>query len=142
MESEGENTMTGRHRGVVTLLLREANVLRFWCPPHQVDLVVQDATNKTDSGHFYKTAHGISLLLRKKYPLLMAMGAKYPKNTIRWLALKFLFIYCCRTGAHFLAILRIGRSTHPLRSGGLWKRRYSLFCSPSLSFKGPLRRRS
>jgi hypothetical protein len=41
-----ENTMTGPHRGVVTLFGKECNnqVFRIWCVPHQLDIVVKNAT--------------------------------------------------------------------------------------------------
>jgi hypothetical protein len=48
--SDGENTMTGRTGGVVTLLERQCTnpVLRVWCVPHQLDLVVKTATVGVD----------------------------------------------------------------------------------------------
>jgi hypothetical protein len=57
--SDGENTMTGRTGGVVTLLERQCTnpVLRVWCVPHQLDLVVKTATVGVDDGEFYKAAH-------------------------------------------------------------------------------------
>jgi len=93
--SDGENTMTGRHGGVVTLLSIEASnkILRVWCPPHQVDLVVKDATKGADGGDFYKTAHTVSVHLRKQYNLISDMGKKCPKDTTRWLALEGLLLF-------------------------------------------------
>jgi hypothetical protein len=43
ISSDGENTMTGRHVGFVTRMANEAAnpVLRIWCPPHQIDLVLK-----------------------------------------------------------------------------------------------------
>jgi hypothetical protein len=43
ISSNGENTMTGRHAGFVTRMANEAAnlVLRIWCPPHQIDLVLK-----------------------------------------------------------------------------------------------------
>jgi hypothetical protein len=64
--SDGENTMTGRTGGVVTLLERQCtnHVLRVWCVPHQLDLVVKAATVGVDDGEFYKAAHAFSVLLQ------------------------------------------------------------------------------
>ena len=48
VSTDGENTMTGRHSGLATLLEREASnrVRRFWCAPHQIDLKVQGVTKR------------------------------------------------------------------------------------------------
>jgi hypothetical protein len=47
MSSDGENTMTGCHAGLVTRMVAcaENPVLRIWCPPHQIDLVVKQWGN-------------------------------------------------------------------------------------------------
>jgi len=44
---DGENTMISRHASVVTLLENEClnPVLRIWCVPHQLDIVVKNATH-------------------------------------------------------------------------------------------------
>ena len=43
----GENTRTGRHSGVVTQIDKEANfnLMQIWCSPHQVDLLVKEASH-------------------------------------------------------------------------------------------------
>jgi hypothetical protein len=87
--SDRENTMTGRTGGVVTLLERQCTnpVLRVWCVPHQLDLVVKRATVGLDDGEVYKAAHAFSVHLRAQHNLIVAMdGAKYPKDTTRWVA--------------------------------------------------------
>lgn len=45
MSSDGDNTRTGRHSGLVARVVTCAdnNVLRIWCPPHQMDLVVKSS---------------------------------------------------------------------------------------------------
>ena len=50
--SDGENTMTGHHAGVVTLIARctEFNVLRVWCAPHQIDIIVKSAAESINGG--------------------------------------------------------------------------------------------
>ena len=86
--TDGENTMTGRHGGVATLLEREAShkILRIWCPPHQVDLEIQGCTKAVDGGQFYKSTHDLSVHLRKQQNLATEMKSKCPKDTTRWLA--------------------------------------------------------
>ena len=50
VSSEGENTMTGRHRGLVSRLVSAAeyNVLRVWCAPHQIDIIVKQSDDGID----------------------------------------------------------------------------------------------
>ncbi len=66
INSDGEKTMTGRHGGIVTLLVKECNnpVLRIWCVPHQLDIVVKNATQDVLDQAFYKVAHAYSVHLR------------------------------------------------------------------------------
>jgi len=58
--------MTGRHRRVVTLLEKERNnpVLRIWYVPHQLDIVIKNATQDVLDQAFYKVAHAYSVHLR------------------------------------------------------------------------------
>jgi hypothetical protein len=88
ISSDGENTMTGRKGGVVTLLERECTnpILRIWCVPHQLDLIIKHATHDIMDGTFYKTAHSFSVHLRAQQTLITDMGSKCPKNTTRWIA--------------------------------------------------------
>jgi len=88
VSTDGENTMTGRHGGLATLLEKEAsnNVLRFWCGGHQVDLKVKKATQDADDGKFDSVTHTLSVHLRKQSNLVVSMGSKCPKDTTRWLA--------------------------------------------------------
>ena len=85
---DGENTMTGRHTGVVTLLENECSnpVLRIWCVPHQLDIVVKNATHGVLDEAFYKVAHAFSVHLRAQQILITEMGSKCPKDTTRWVA--------------------------------------------------------
>jgi hypothetical protein len=81
--------MSGRTDGVVTLLQRQCTnpVLREWCVPHQLDLVVKTAAVGVDDGEFYKAAHVFSVNLRAQHNLIVAMdGAKCPNDTTRWVA--------------------------------------------------------
>ena len=65
---------------------REAanDLLRIWCPPHQMDLVIKNATLQVGGGLFAKTTHTFTVHLRKQANLQIAMGSKCPKDTNRW----------------------------------------------------------
>jgi hypothetical protein len=88
ISSDGENTMTGRNGGVVTLLERECtnHVLQIWCLSHQFDLIIKHATHDIMYGKFYQTAHLFSVHLRPQQTLITDMRSKCPKNTTRWVA--------------------------------------------------------
>jgi hypothetical protein len=67
ISSDGKNTMTGRHASVVTLLEKNecSNlVLCIWCIPHQLDIVVKNATHGVLDEAFYKVAHAFFVHLR------------------------------------------------------------------------------
>jgi len=59
VSTDGENTMMGWLGGFVTLMVKEAihEVLCVWCPPHQIDLVIKDATCKINDSSFSKITH-------------------------------------------------------------------------------------
>jgi len=65
ISSDGENMMTGRHGGIVTLLEKECNnpVLQIWCITHQLDIVVKNATQDVLDQAFYKVPHAYSVHL-------------------------------------------------------------------------------
>jgi hypothetical protein len=69
--TDGENTMTRRHVNVVTQIDHnyETKLMRIWCAPHQVDLVVKDIGHSLDDGLFYKIAHDFSVHLRRQQNL-------------------------------------------------------------------------
>jgi hypothetical protein len=52
VSTNGENRMTGCHRGVVTRLeqVAEFPVLRIWCVPHQIDIVIKNAATLPQNG--------------------------------------------------------------------------------------------
>jgi len=85
---DGENTMISRHASVVTLLENECSnpVLRIWCVPHQLDIVVKNATHGVLDKAFYKVAHAFSVHLRAQQILITEVGSKCPKDTTRWVA--------------------------------------------------------
>jgi len=107
ISSDGENTMTGRIGGVVTLLEKECSnpVLRIWCVAHQLDIVVKEATRGLLHEAFYKVAHALSVYLRAQQNLINDMGSKCPKDTTRWIAfggiLSWLLEHRRRLVAHF-----------------------------------------
>jgi len=95
MSSDGENTMTGRHAGLVTRMVgcAENPVLRIWCPPHQIDLVVRSSTEGIVDGAWVKFAWSFSVFLRAQANLITSMGVKCPKKTNRWTHLGRLLIF-------------------------------------------------
>jgi hypothetical protein len=80
--------MTSRHAGVVTLLENEClnHVFRIWCVPHQLNIVVKNATHGVLDEAFYKVAHAFSVHLRAQQILVTKMGSKCPKDMMRWVA--------------------------------------------------------
>ncbi|KAH9098083.1 hypothetical protein LEN26_016759 [Aphanomyces euteiches] len=88
--SVGENTMTGRFKGVV----------RTWCIPHQMDIVVHGVTDNLDGGRWVKIIYALSVFLRAQHNLVTDMGVKCPKKTNRWMHLgnviEFVLVHECR----------------------------------------------
>jgi hypothetical protein len=73
--TDGENTMTGRHTGVVTRLARAADdsVLRIWWAPHQIYIIIKGAAALPQDGEWieyvYKSVH-----LRRQDKLIIEMN--------------------------------------------------------------------
>ncbi len=88
--TDGENTMTGRHVGVVTRIDHECEtkLMRIWCVPHQINLVVKDVSHSLNDELFYKTAHDFSVHLRRQQNLQLEMGSTCPKDTNWWVHLE------------------------------------------------------
>jgi hypothetical protein len=86
VSTDGENTMTGSKGGFVMLMDKESanEVLRVWCPTHQMDLVIQDATVMICNGAFTKMTHSFTVHLRQQANLQLVMGNKCPKDTNCW----------------------------------------------------------
>jgi hypothetical protein len=86
VSTDGENTMTGRHADVVTHLVACAdnNVLRIWCTPHQINIVVKAAVEAIDNGVWVKQVYTFSVFLRAQDNLIIKMNVKCPKKTNRW----------------------------------------------------------
>jgi hypothetical protein len=67
-------------------MVKEAvhEVLRVWCPPHEIDFVIKDATCKISGASFSKITHAFTIHLRQQANLQLEMGSKCPKDTNRW----------------------------------------------------------
>ncbi|RHY88241.1 hypothetical protein DYB26_011715 [Aphanomyces astaci] len=52
VSSDGENTMTGRHRSLITRLVAavEYNAMRVWCAPHQINIIAKESADRIDGG--------------------------------------------------------------------------------------------
>ena len=83
MGTDGENTMIGRHAGVVTQICAMAThpVVRTWCVPHQGDLVMKMSARAVQGGDWIKTAYKLSVYLRGQAILITTMQAKCPRRT-------------------------------------------------------------
>jgi hypothetical protein len=84
--TDGENIMTGCHAGVVTRLVVcvDNNVLRIWCTPHQINIVVKAVVKAIDNGVWVKQVYTFSVFLRVRDNLIIEMNVKCPKKTNRW----------------------------------------------------------
>jgi hypothetical protein len=83
---DGENTMTGRHNGVVTRLARAADhsVLRIWCAPHQIDIIIEGAAARPQDAEWIEYVYKWSVHLRRQDKLIIEMnGVQCPKKTNR-----------------------------------------------------------
>lgn len=88
INSDGENTMTGWHRGVVTLLENECNhlVLQTLCIPHLFDIVVKNVTQDVLDQAFYKVVNAYSIHLWMQQNLIIDFRSKFLKDTTCWVA--------------------------------------------------------
>jgi hypothetical protein len=64
--SDNENTMTRHHAGFVTRIAwcAEFNVLRVWCAPHQIDIIVKSSIEGIDNDAYVKDVYSFSVHLR------------------------------------------------------------------------------
>ncbi|CAK9252169.1 unnamed protein product [Sphagnum jensenii] len=81
--TDGETTMVGRLNNLVTRMAHKAehHVLRIWCPPHQMDVVVKDDAEMLYDGEWSKQAWSMSVYLRSHANLITRMNMKCPKKT-------------------------------------------------------------
>jgi hypothetical protein len=66
VSTNGENTMTSHHAGVVTRLVNcaDKDMLRIWCAPHQIDIMVKATAEGIDNGVWVKQTYMFSVYLR------------------------------------------------------------------------------
>jgi hypothetical protein len=86
---DGKNTMTGRHAGLVIRITRcaEFNVLRVWCAPHQIDIIVKSSAEGINGGAYVNDVYSFSVHLQSQHNLIIQMGVKCSKKTNRWVHL-------------------------------------------------------
>lgn len=82
---DGENMMTGRHAGFVTRMANEAAnpVLRIWCPPHQINLVLKAAAEAVADGTWIEVVYSYLIFLCQQQNLITDMNTKCPKKMNR-----------------------------------------------------------
>jgi len=84
VSTDGENRMTGCHHGVVTRLKQVAEflMLRIWCVPHQIDIVIKNAAALPQDGQWIEVIYKWCVHLRRQKKLIMDMnGEMCPKKT-------------------------------------------------------------
>ena len=70
----------------------------IWCVPHQVDLLVKEASHSMHEGSFYKTLHDFIVHLCQQPNLQLEMGSTCPKDTNQWAHLEHILswmLYHC-----------------------------------------------
>jgi hypothetical protein len=85
-DDESENTMTGRHTGLVTRMIActENPVLHIWCALHQINLVIKSTAEELAGSEWIKFAWSFSIFLCVQANLITSMAIKCPKKTNRW----------------------------------------------------------
>jgi hypothetical protein len=83
VSTDGENTMTGHHAGVVTRFVKcaENDVLHISCATHQIDIVVKATADGIDNGVWVKQAYMFPVYLCTQDNLIIGMNVKCPKKT-------------------------------------------------------------
>ncbi|CAM6017990.1 unnamed protein product [Sphagnum balticum] len=95
MSTNDENTMTGWHTGVMTRIVACAKhkVLRIWCVPHQIDIVVKASIKSISGGSWVKFTYMFSVYLRTQDIFIINMKVKCPKKTNHWVHLGCLLAF-------------------------------------------------
>ena len=77
----GESTMNRRRSGLFTriALCAESKVLRLWCAPHQINIVVKLADRSINDITFIKEVLSLYVYLQSQENLIITMGVKCPK---------------------------------------------------------------
>ncbi len=102
--TDGKNTMIGRHAGVVTRIdhKSETKLMRIWCPLHQIDLIVKDVGHSLDDGLFYKTTHDFNVHLCRQQNLQLEMGVRALKIPIDGFILSACYFGCSNIAIDYL----------------------------------------
>jgi hypothetical protein len=90
LSTDGDRTMTGRIRGVVTRIeqMLGPGVVRVWCGLHQLDLVMQSMFESAFDESFLDKLTTLIGFLRRQQNLIARMRSKCPKFcAVRWLSM-------------------------------------------------------
>ncbi|CAK4110205.1 unnamed protein product [Aphanomyces euteiches] len=117
---DGENINTGRVQGVVTQLVAMAEfpVLRIWCVPHQLDLVVKAVTEALMDDTWVKIVYSTSVYLRAQANLVVEIGVTCPKKTNRWLHLGTVLDFLIKHEVRIIAYVQ-DKLDNPRRNGAI-----------------------
>uniref|UniRef100_A0AAV1T8W6 Uncharacterized protein n=1 Tax=Peronospora matthiolae TaxID=2874970 RepID=A0AAV1T8W6_9STRA len=87
--TEGEAAMVRRLNGLVARMSCEAehHILRIWCPPHQIDVVVKDGAKMVYDGEWSNQTWSLPVCLRSKANMITSMNAECSKKTNSWVSL-------------------------------------------------------
>lgn len=90
VSTDGARVMTGRIKGLVTLLesASQGFIVRVWCGLHQLDLEVRDVLEMSMDGTFLSTLTYLIAYLRRQYSFIEEVGSECPKySNVRWLSM-------------------------------------------------------
>jgi hypothetical protein len=103
--TDGENTMTGCHRGIMICLKQavEFPMLCIWCVPHQIDIVIKNAVALLQHGQWIEVAYKWCMHLRRQEKLIMDMNSEMcPKKMNRWVHLDGMFKFYISHRRHII----------------------------------------
>ncbi len=92
--TNGKSTMTKCHHGVMICFgqVVKFSVLRIWCMPHQIDIVIKNATTLPQNGQWIEVVYKWCVHLHHQEKLIMdRTGEMYPKKTNQWAHLDSMF---------------------------------------------------
>lgn len=90
ISTDGDRSMTGRIRGVVTSIERmlQPGCVRVWCGLHQLDLVMQKMFEAAFDERYLGVLTKLIGYLRRQQNLITTMRSECPKFcTVRWLSM-------------------------------------------------------
>ncbi len=90
VSTNGENTMTRCHHGILTRLEQAAKflVLHIWCVPHQIDIVIRNVVAFPQDAKWIEVLYKWCMHLCHQEKLIIDMnGDICPKKTNRWVHL-------------------------------------------------------